>query len=118
MNKIALVRKPSDNFLKCITNHSLKHKISLKKAQKQHEVYCNTLKEYGLEVIYCKDIPEYPDSCFVEDTAIIHNEKALICRFGAESRRGEENSVEEILEQYLKVSEVKSPGTIEGEIRS
>ncbi|OLS26818.1 MAG: N(G),N(G)-dimethylarginine dimethylaminohydrolase [Candidatus Heimdallarchaeota archaeon LC_3] len=114
MIKVALVREPSKDFLKCISNHPLKHQINIEKTQKQHKAYCSTLEELGLELIYITEISDHPDSCFVEDTAIIHYKKALICRMGAESRRGEEISVEEILKQYLPVSKIKKPGTIEG----
>lgn len=56
----------------------------------------------------------HPDACFVEDTAVIHGRKALICRAGVESRRGEEASVVEVLEQYLSLRQAVAPATVEG----
>ncbi len=56
----------------------------------------------------------HPDSCFVEDTVVVHGNKAMICRLEPESRRGEEIEVERILKERFRVRRVESPGTIEG----
>lgn len=50
----------------------------------------------------------------MEDTAVVHGGKALICRAGAESRRGEEGAVEGVLRQYLTVRRAEAPATVEG----
>ena len=81
--KCALVREPGVSFSQCITSHPLQHSINVSNAKKQHSAYCNTLTELGLEVIHLPIDNERPDSCFVEDNAIIHNKKALITRMGA-----------------------------------
>jgi len=56
----------------------------------------------------------YPDSCFVEDTAVVHNNKAIIARMAAKSRQGEEDTVESLLGQYIPVRRISEPGTLEG----
>ncbi len=110
--KYALVREPGNSLSQCITSLPIQHNIS--KAKKQHSAYCNTLIELGLEVIHLPIDNEHPDSCFVEDSAIIHDNKAFITRMGAKSRRGEEVAVEETLNDFMATKRTISPGTIEG----
>ncbi len=112
--KRAVVRPPSSAFPRCISSHPLRNTIAVEKALKQHQTYCDTLRELGLELIVMNQEEKYPDSCFVEDTAVIHNGKALVARMARPSRQGEEDSVEALLGQYLQVRRVTKPGTLEG----
>lgn len=50
----------------------------------------------------------------VEDNAVVHNGKALVCRMAKQSRRGEESGVESVLKQYMLVKRAVAPATIEG----
>jgi dimethylargininase len=72
------------------------------------------LRELGLEIIELSRDDENPDSCFVEDTAVVHNGKALICRPALQSRQGEVRKVEQILAEHLSVKRTSEPATIEG----
>lgn len=112
--KRAIVRAPSRSFPRCISAHPLHSTASAKKANEQHRAYCTTLKELGLELLTMKAEDAYPDSCFVEDTVVIHSNKALIARMAAKSRQGEEDTVEPLVSQYLPVRRVSEPGTLEG----
>lgn len=56
----------------------------------------------------------HPDSCFVEDTVVVHEKKGFITRFARESRRGEELAVVEVLKDFLDLSFARKPATIEG----
>ena len=112
--KNAIVREPGAKFSQCISSHPQHHEINVTNAKKQHSAYCNTLKELGLDVIHLPIDNEHPDSCFVEDCAVIHNNKALISRMGAEARRGEEEVVENALNDFMETRRTISPGTIEG----
>ncbi|UCG01891.1 MAG: hypothetical protein JSW11_20085 [Candidatus Heimdallarchaeota archaeon] len=112
--KYAIVREPGAKFSQCITSHPLQREINVSNAKKQHSVYCNTLLELGFDVIQLPTDNEHPDSCFVEDCAVIHNNKALISRMGAEARRGEELAVEKTLNDFMETRRTISPGTIEG----
>ncbi|MBS7637465.1 amidinotransferase [Candidatus Bathyarchaeota archaeon] len=110
----ALVREPGDSYGRCISSHPLRHMIDLKLAREQHRNYCRILGELGLEVIHLPRDDLLPDSCFVEDNAVIHGDRALICRMARESRRGEEEAVEEFLKGYLRVKRATPPATVEG----
>jgi dimethylargininase len=112
--KHALLREPGNNYTRCISKHPLHHTIDIKKAKLQHAKYSKTLSELGIEVIKVPRDDAFPDSCFIEDNAIIHNGKALICRMAAESRRGEELGVAEILEGFMPIKRALEPATIEG----
>lgn len=112
--KHALVCEPSHTFSKCVTSHRFRHTINVALASQQHKTYCDTLSELGLERISLPSQETYPDSCFIEDNAIIHHNKAFITRMGEVSRRGEEESVKTVLQQYLTIKQAVDPATIEG----
>jgi dimethylargininase len=50
----------------------------------------------------------------VEDTAVVISEVAVITRPGAVSRRGEEESIAEVLRQYREIEHIQAPGTLDG----
>lgn len=112
--KHALVRSPEKTFSKCISSHPQRHTIDVNRARSQHATYCNVLSELGVDVIHLPPDDEHPDACFVEDTAVIVGQKALIGRMAKASRRGESAAVEEQLKRYLSIKRVTAPGTLEG----
>ncbi|MBD3189665.1 MAG: amidinotransferase [Candidatus Heimdallarchaeota archaeon] len=112
--KHAITREPSKTFSNCLSTHPLHHSIDIKRAKEQHQKYRIILKELGVEVINLAPEREYPDSCFVEDTAIIHKDKALITRMAKTNRRGEEQRIAEILQKYFSIINTKPPATLEG----
>ena len=114
MVKRAIVKPPSHSYQRCISSHPLKSTVNLARVLNQHKVYCDTLKELGLELIRLAPDDAFPDSCFVEDTAITHGGKAFMARMALNSRRGEEASVREEIEKHLNVSRCQPPATIEG----
>ena len=72
------------------------------------------LKECGLEVIVLEADEKYPDSTFVEDTALLTSECAIITNPGAASRRGEVVEIKNVLKAYYSnIEEVKEPGTVD-----
>jgi dimethylargininase len=112
--KHAIVRTPGNLYTSCLSEHPLHHTVSLKKAREQHGKYCETLSELGLEVIHVPRDDVFPDSCFVEDNAVVENGKALICRMAKESRRGEQPGVAAVLEGIMPIKWAEDPATIEG----
>ncbi|MGD2200041.1 MAG: arginine deiminase-related protein [Candidatus Bathyarchaeota archaeon] len=110
----ALVREPGNSYKGCISSHPLHHTLDLSKAREQHARYCEVLSELGLEVIRVSRDDVLPDSCFVEDNAVVYRGKALICRMAKEGRRGEQPGVAAVLEEYMPVRWAEAPATIEG----
>jgi dimethylargininase len=58
--------------------------------------------------------PDWPDSVFVEDTAIVLDEVAVATRPGAPSRRDEVASVVSALEPFREVVRIEPPATLDG----
>jgi len=114
MFKNAIVRKPSKSLVGGIASENLGKPI-YEKAIMQHEVYVEALKKCGVEVTILKADENYPDSCFVEDTAIVTKKCAIITNPGAQTRKGEEAIIKETLKKfYDNIECIKTPGTIEG----
>jgi dimethylargininase len=85
------------------------------KAVAQHLRYIQALEECGLEVTALDADEKYPDSVFIEDTAVVTARCAILARPGADSRRGEVHSVEEGLSEcYENIERIIDPGTLDG----
>jgi dimethylargininase len=85
------------------------------KAVAQHLRYIQALEECGLEVTALDADEKYPDSVFIEDTAVVTARCAILARPGADSRRGEVHGVEEVLSGcYENIERVIDPGTLDG----
>lgn len=113
MIRMAITRRPGANFADGITTRTGSiPDIAL--AQRQHEIYCRILREVGIEVLELPPALEFPDGCFVEDTAVITPELAVISRPGATSRRGETREIRSILGEIRPTAEIRSPGTLDG----
>lgn len=109
----AIVRRPGPKFSQGITTTAL-GLPDYESALEQHARYCEALESCGLELIILESDPTYPDCPFVEDTAIVTEDVAVIARPGAERRRGEEEAVEEILSTHRPIERIESPGTLDG----
>jgi dimethylargininase len=83
-------------------------------AQRQHEEYCQALERHGVKVERLAENASYPNGCFIEDTAIVVDEIAIITSMGVENRRGEPSAIKKVLARYRQVARVSSPATIEG----
>lgn len=57
---------------------------------------------------------EFPDSVFIEDTAVVLDEVAIVTRPGAASRRGETGAVEAALSRYRPIARIAAPATLDG----
>ena len=98
----------------CEISHIPRQDIDIHLARKQHAQYERILVDLGCQLIRLAVEPSLPDSVFVEDTAIVLNEMAVITRPGAETRRGETRSVSEVLSEYRVILQIVSPGTLDG----
>ncbi|OFX90098.1 MAG: hypothetical protein A2W99_17390 [Bacteroidetes bacterium GWF2_33_16] len=109
----AIVRKPAHTFANGITEANL-GKPDYKIALKQHEAYCEALAKCGLELTILEANPEFPDSCFVEDTAVVTKDFGVIARPGNIKRQGEEIEIKKVLEPLLPLYSITEPGTLDG----
>jgi dimethylargininase len=110
--KHAVVRPVPDSYDYCVRTNV--EKIDVVLAKKQHAEYCKALKKLGLKLIWIKDDNTLPDSCFVEDTAVIFGEKAIVCNMKTKTRVKEIVEVAKVLEKLKETYYVKPPATIDG----
>lgn len=109
----AIVRTPCKAMLKGLTDAEM-GLPDYDLACEQHHGYIAALKECGLQVTVLPALENYPDSCFVEDVALITSKCAIITLPGAPSRRGEITHIINAVEQfYPSLEYIKLPGTIE-----
>ena len=110
----ALTHKVSPEIAECEVTFIDRSPIDLRLAVRQHDHYCDVLKKLGAIVKELSGNESYPDSCFVEDTAIVVDELAIICSMGVPSRRGETMLIERELSEYREIAHISLPATIEG----
>lgn len=109
----AITRKPGNNFAQGITTSDLETP-NYELIVKQHGAYIQALKSLGLEVIVLDSEPDFPDAYFVEDTAVVTPDVAVITNPGAEDRKGEEDTIEPLLSKHRKTICIQPPGTLDG----
>lgn len=110
----AIVRPPGPSLVRGLTTANLEQP-DYHRALVQHAAYVRALERCGLEVIVLEPDDDFPDSTFVEDTALLTAKCAIIMRPGAPLRRGETRTMAPVLnEYYAHVEQVKPSGTAEG----
>jgi dimethylargininase len=109
----AIVRTPCKNILNALTTANLGlPDYSL--AIHQHQEYIQALKSCGLDVTVLNADENYPDSVFVEDTAVLTPQCAIISNPGAASRKGEITEMSKVLNRfYSNVEKIVAPGTLD-----
>lgn len=110
----AIVRVPSAALSRCALTFLQRTPIDFERALQQHAAYVEALERAGVEVRILSADPDLPDAVFVEDTAVVMDECAVVTRPGIESRRGEVDSIAAALEPVRPTSRITAPGTIEG----
>lgn len=80
----------------------------------QHRAYVQALHALGLEVTVLPALPGHPDACFVEDTAVVTPEVAVITLPGALSRQGETPTIAATLAAHRSLARITAPGTLDG----
>jgi len=111
---IAITRGISPRFAECELTHIERTPIDLDIARAQHHEYINALEQLGCHVIELPAEMDLPDSVFVEDTAIILPEVAVITRPGADSRKPETESIAQALSPHIYLTHVRAPATLDG----
>ena len=111
---LALVREVSPQLARCELTHLARSAIDAGRAALQHRTYTQALQALGCTLEWLPPLPEYPDSVFVEDTAVLLSEVAVITRPGASSRRGETPTVAAALERHAPLGRITAPGCLDG----
>lgn len=110
----ALTRTISPRIGRCELTYLERVPIDLSRARSQHAGYRAALERLGCQVIELPEVPDLPDAVFVEDTAVVLDEVAVVTRPGAASRRSELPSVESALGEFRPIARIEAPGTLDG----
>ena len=110
----AVVRIPGSNFDAGLTTVDYGRPV-LALVLQQHLRYCEALTECGLTVTALEADLRFPDSTFVEDTAVITPRGAVLMLPGAASRLGEVDAIRaSVLEVFPETPAIEAPGTVDG----
>jgi len=105
----ALMRGVPNTLSSAISMSSPVEPISLGKAIEQHMAYSGVFKSTIPRLIEIDADDAYPDCVFIEDTAIVIDDKAVITRIGAQSRQGEVDATKEVLSSLgLQIFDMRS----------
>src|SRR5688572_14558286 len=111
----AITREISDSFDQCQLTHQARVPIDVERARAQHVAYEWALVELGCTVRRIDAGPDLPDSVFIEDTAVLFPEAAVIARPGAETRQPETTGVREALRRFgMPMRGINEPATLDG----
>lgn len=117
MFKHVIVRRPCQAMVEGITSAPELGKPDHALALRQHDDYIAALKQCGVDVTVLPADERYPDSCFVEDPAVITRKCAIITNPGAPSRNGEKDEIVGAIKQFFsddQIEYIQAPGTLEG----
>lgn len=111
---IAITREVSSGINRCELTHLERQPIDVEAARRQHHNYEALLGELGCQLHSLPEEPDLPDSVFVEDTALVVDEVAIITNPGAPSRQAETESIARALAAYRPLIPIEPPGIVDG----
>ena len=111
---IAITRPISPSFADGERTHVERSAIDLTAALLEHRAYEDALRGLGAFIVHAPDAPDQPDAVFVEDTAFVLDELAVITRPGAASRRPETTGIAQVLGNYRELRHLEAPATLDG----
>ena len=93
-----------------VTRVAIDHNLALR----QHAAYCQVLRDCGVDVVTLDVNRGLPDGTFVEDTAVVFDEAAVLTSMGVEARRPELAGIEPELRKYRALHRIDPPANLEG----
>jgi dimethylargininase len=111
---IAFVREVAPSLARCELTYLARAPIDVPLAQRQHAQYVAELRALGCRLEWLPPLAEHADAVFVEDTAVLVAEVAVITRPGASSRRDEIETVAAALARHVPVRRATDPACLEG----
>ncbi|WP_281166070.1 dimethylarginine dimethylaminohydrolase family protein [Liquorilactobacillus sicerae] len=113
----AIVRTPAKSVVNGIDDYANSGKPDYTKAVQEHESYVKLLTEMGIKVTILDPLVDYPDSCFVEDPAVVADKFAVITNPTRSSRTKEREKIRPIINKFYQkdqIFEIHRPGYLEG----
>jgi dimethylargininase len=110
-----LVRRPSPLLAEGELTHLDRVPVDAALARRQWEGYVDVFRSRGWDVVEVEPADTQADGVFVEDAIVVFDELAVLCRAGADSRRGEAATVRAAAEGLgIEIAEIVAPGTLDG----
>ena len=98
-----------------ITTHIARVPVDAGLAARQHEAYVDAVADAGWTIREVPPADGLPDCAFVEDTAVVFGDLAVLARPGAIERRAEVAGVQEAFRSLgLEIARIQEPGTLDG----
>jgi dimethylargininase len=111
---IAFLRDVGASLDRCELTHLAREPIDGSRARSQHSQFAAVLRELGVTVEYAPTLSEQADGVFIEDTALVLPEIAVLARPGARSRAPEVDSVQSLLALHRLIQRLVEPATLDG----
>jgi dimethylargininase len=112
---VAIVREPSASLAACELSFLDRAPIDLARACAQHASYRAALRDAGAEVQVLPPLDHLPDATFVEDTAVVVDELAVLGVPGTASRAPESEAIAPALAAFRPLRQLEaSEATLEG----
>ncbi len=111
---LAITRLPASSLDGCKLTYLTRTPVDPARVRAQHAAFRNVLAECGARVITLDADEARPDGVFIEDTAIVLDEVAIIASMGTYERRAETPAVEEELARHRSIEWIDTPALIEG----
>lgn len=110
----ALTRGVSPSIGDCKLTFMEREPVDVAVATRQHDAYTRCLGQMGVQVISLDLLSESPDAVFIQDTAVVVDEVAVMATMGVACRVDEVESVAEILSSHRPLRHLSPPATLEG----
>lgn len=115
LHRIAIVHEPPASLEQGERSFVGRDPIDMERARAQHAAYVELLRTLGCEVTTLNVNAAFADGVFVEDTALVFDELAVLASPGAPSRRGEVAGIAaELRKHRTAVAEITLPATLDG----
>ncbi len=110
----AFTRAVSPRISECELTFIDRQPINFERAVQQHQQYEEMLRSLGVGVLQIPADDQCPDSCFLEDTALVLDEIAVLTRPGSDARRAEVTGVAPAIRKHREIVQIEAPATFEG----
>jgi len=111
----ALVRRPSPQLAAGLVTHIERRPVDYERAHGQWRNYVAALADCGWQTLEVPPADACPDSVFIEDTAVMFGDFAVVALPGAPSRRPEIDGMPELLSGLnIETAHIELPGTLDG----
>jgi dimethylargininase len=111
----ALVRPPGPLLADGIVTHLQRTAVDVERARAQHAAYQEALIAAGWSIVAVEPADDCPDAVFVEDSVVVVEDLAVLCRPGAAARRPEVAGTESAVRALgLDVVRLTEPATLDG----